>query len=130
LLTPRRNHRPCGCPHAHPFELAEVIRNKHLNPRKACADWYKGKRVCQHCGYLVNLKGHENRSGAAPTPRTPLAEIPNEEEEVGPMVDEENEAPSAVLPPDDEGNQEKFGTDIRIRLEMIGTPKGMKRILA
>jgi len=35
----RRNHRPCSCPHAHPFELAEVIRNRQLNPRKACADW-------------------------------------------------------------------------------------------
>jgi len=35
----RRTHWPCSCPHAHPFKLAEVIRNRHLNPRKACADW-------------------------------------------------------------------------------------------
>jgi len=45
----RRNHRPCSCPHAHPFKLAEVMCNQHLNPRKACADWQKGKRICPKC---------------------------------------------------------------------------------
>jgi hypothetical protein len=66
----RRNHRPYECPYAHPFELAVVIRNRHLNPRKACADWYKGKRVYPHCRYLVNMDGHENQCGAALPPPT------------------------------------------------------------
>jgi len=112
----RRNHRPCECPHAHPFELAEVIRNRHLNPRKACADWYKGKWVCPHCRYLVNMNGHESRCGvtvtiatattatttaadAAPTTRIPWAELRTEEEEVGLMADEENEEPAAAAVP-------------------------------
>ena len=57
----RRNHQPCSCPHAHPFELAEVIRTRHLNPRKACADWQKGKRVCPDCQFLVNMEDHHQR---------------------------------------------------------------------
>jgi hypothetical protein len=116
----RRNHRPCECPHAHPFELAEVIRNRHLNPRKACADWYKGKRVCPHCRYLVNMNGHESRCGitltvgtaaaaaaaaAAPPTRIPQAELRTEEEEAGLMADEEDEAPLAG-PPRHNENQE------------------------
>jgi len=96
--APRRRgpkrHRPCGCPHPHPFELAEVIRNKHLDPRKACADWYRGKRVCPHCEFLVNLEGHQDRCGAR---RAPLAEVKTEEE---------NETPSVALPPNEEENQE------------------------
>jgi len=70
----RRNHRPCSCPHTHPFELAEVIRNQHLNPRKACADWQKGKRVCPECRFLVNMENHHLRCSAA-APRNPLADV-------------------------------------------------------
>jgi len=70
----QRNHRPCSCPHAHPFELAEVIHNQHLNPRKACADWQKGKRVCPECRFLVNIENHHLRSSGA-GPRNPLADV-------------------------------------------------------
>jgi len=57
----RRNHGPCRCPHAHPFELVEVIRNRHLNPCKACTDRQKGKRVCPDCRFLVNMEDHHQR---------------------------------------------------------------------
>jgi len=78
----RRTHRPCSCSHAHPFELAEVFRNRHLNPRKAGADWQKGKRVCPDCRFLVNLEDHHQRCQTT-AQRTPLADItpPQEDQE-------------------------------------------------
>jgi len=81
----RRNHWPCSCPHAHPFELAEVICNRHLNPRKACADWQKGKRVCPECRFLVYMENHHLRSSAT-APQNPLADVtpPQEDQEATP----------------------------------------------
>ena len=70
----RRNHRPYSCHHTHPFELGEVIRNRHLNPRKACADWQKGKWVCPDCRFLVNMENHHLRCSTS-APRNPLADI-------------------------------------------------------
>jgi hypothetical protein len=91
-----RRQQACECNVPHPYELANAIRIKHLNPRKACADWNKGKRVCKACGYLVRLEGHEERCGA----NTSLpAEVKTEEEEVGRMIDEQNEAPPAAAAP-------------------------------
>jgi len=83
----RRNHRACSCPHAHPFELAEVIRNRHINPCKACADWQKGKRVCPDCRFLVNMEDHHQRCHTT-AQRIPLADItpPQEDQEAaGPV---------------------------------------------
>jgi hypothetical protein len=65
--APRRQ-QACECNAPHSYELANAIRTKHLNPRKACADWNRGKRVCKACGYLVRLEGHEERCGANPSP--------------------------------------------------------------
>ena len=45
----RHSHQQCDCPNTHPYELAEVIHVRHRNPRKACTDWQKGKRVCPDC---------------------------------------------------------------------------------
>jgi len=73
----RRNHQQCNCENAHPFELAEVIRNRHLNPRRACTDWQKGKRVCPDCRHLVNITNHQQRCTAAPR-QTPVMDIPPE----------------------------------------------------
>jgi len=82
----RRNHWPCSCPHVHPFELAEVICNRHLNPRKACTDWQKGMRVCPDCRFLVNMENHHLRCSAS-APRNRLADI------TSPQEDQENIAP-------------------------------------
>jgi len=92
----QRNHRPCSRPYPHPFELAEVIRNRHLNPRKACADWQKGKRVCPKCRFLVNMEEH-HQSCQTTAQRTPVADImpaPEEQELPGPI--EENQEPHAA----------------------------------
>ena len=78
----RRNHQQCDCPHAHPYELAEVIRVRHLNPRKACADWHKGKRVCPDCRFLVNMEDHHLRCQTT-AQRTPLADITTPQEDQG-----------------------------------------------
>jgi hypothetical protein len=83
----RRNHQRCDCQHAHPFELAEVIRNRHLNPRKACQDWRRGKRVCHRCRFLVNIENHEDRCQTTGE-RAPLAELPT--------GDQENQEPAAT----------------------------------
>jgi len=82
----RRNYWPCSCPHALPFELAEVIHNQHLNPRKACADWQKGKRVYPECWFLVTMENHHLRCSAA-APRNPLADVtpPQEDQESTPV---------------------------------------------
>jgi len=76
----RQKRQQCDCPHTHPFELAEVIRNRHMNQRKACADWRKGKRVCPRCQYLVNPQGHQERCQTN-AERTPLEEINNQDQE-------------------------------------------------
>jgi hypothetical protein len=88
-----RRQQACECNAPHPHELASAIRTKHLNPRKACADWNKGKRVCKACGYLVRLEGHEERCGAN---ASPPAEVKTEEEE--------NEAPPAAHENEDPEN--------------------------
>jgi len=60
----------------------EVIHNQHLNPRKACADWQKGKRICPECRFLVNMENHHLRCSAAAS-RNPLADVmpPQEDQE-------------------------------------------------
>jgi hypothetical protein len=94
----RHNHQ-CPCENAHPFELAEVIRNRHLNPRRACAAWRKGKRVCPRCRFLVNMEGHENRCQTTTEQRTPLEEIQP------PQENQENEVPAAPPTATDESQQ-------------------------
>ena len=69
-----RNDQMCDCPMPHPDELTEVIRERHLNPIKACMDWHRGKRVCPKCRFLVNMENHHLRCSAAQR-RTPLADI-------------------------------------------------------
>jgi len=82
----RCNHWPCSCPHTHLFELAEVIRNQHLNPRKACADWQKGKRVCPKCWFHVNMENHHLCCSATAL-RNPRADLtpPQEDQEATPV---------------------------------------------
>jgi len=87
----RHTHRPCSRPHAHPFELAEVIRNRHLNPRKACADWQKGKRVCPDCRFLVNMEDHHQRCQTT-AQRTPGPDI------TPPQEDQEAAGPAEGIP--------------------------------
>jgi hypothetical protein len=95
----RRGKQPCGCNNTHPRELANAIRTKHLNPRKACADWNKGKRVCRACGFLVRLEGHKERCGAgAAATRPPPAEVKTEEEEASRMAADQDEAPAGAAP--------------------------------
>jgi hypothetical protein len=92
-----RRQQACECGAPHPAALANAIRIKHLNPRKACADWKKGKRVCRACGFLVRLEGHEGRCGAGATViHPPPAEVKTEEEEASNMVAEQNEIPAAT----------------------------------
>jgi len=93
----RHNHRPCSCPHAHPFELAEVIRNQHLNPHKACADCQKGKRICTKCRFLVNIENHHLRCSAA-APQNPLADVtpPQEDQEAAPTGHAANPASDPI----------------------------------
>jgi len=81
----QRNHRPCSCPHTHPFELAEIIRNQHRNPCKACADWQKGKRVCPEYRFLVNMENNHLRCSFA-APQNPLDNVtpPQEDQEAAP----------------------------------------------
>jgi len=83
--------------HAHPFELAEVIRNRHFNPRKACMGWQKGKRVCPDCRFLVNMENHHLHCSAS-APRNPLADITT------PQEDQENIAPPGEVAANDEAH--------------------------
>jgi hypothetical protein len=101
----RRGKQPCDCNHAHPRELANAIRTKHLNPRKACADWKKGKRVCRACGYLVRMEGHEERCGATVN-HPPPAEVRTEEEEASRMLDEQHETAAAPAAPENENPED------------------------
>jgi len=70
----RRNYQMCDCPMPHPNELAEVIRERHLKPIKACADWHQGKRVCPECQFLVNMENHHLHCSTV-VPHAPLANI-------------------------------------------------------
>ena len=91
----RRKHQPGRCPNAHPFELAEVICNRHLNPREACADWQKGKQVCPDCRFLVNMEDHHQRCHTM-AERILLADITT------PQEDQENTTPLEEATADDE----------------------------
>jgi len=90
---PRRSRRRqatnCDCPLPHPNELLEVTREQRLNPAKACADWYRGKRVCPECWFLVNMQNHHLRCSAA-APRETLADV------TPPQEDQENINPVAM----------------------------------
>jgi len=90
---PRRSHRRratnCNCPLPHPNELLEVTRERRLNPAKACADWYRGTRVCPECRFLVNMENHHLSCSAA-APRETLADI------MPPQEDQENINPTAA----------------------------------
>jgi len=90
---PRQSHRRratnCDCPLPHPNELHEVTRERRLNPVKACVEWYRGKRVCPECRFLVNMKNHHLRCSAA-APRETLADI------TPPQEYQENINPAAV----------------------------------
>jgi hypothetical protein len=61
----QHRNQQCDCGMKHDLELDAIIRAKHLNVRKACRAWGKGKRVCYDCGFLVNLDGHEGRCSTA-----------------------------------------------------------------
>jgi hypothetical protein len=58
-------NQPCDCGTEHDPELDAVIKAKHLNIRKACRAWGRGKCVCDDCGFLVNKDGYEERRSAA-----------------------------------------------------------------
>ena len=95
----RRSPQQCDCPNAHPYELAEAIHVRHLNPRKACADWQKGKQVCPDCRFLVNLNDHR-LSCQSTAQRAPLANITPPQE--APTAAEENPDAESATPPDDQ----------------------------
>ena len=95
----RRSHQQCDCPNAHPYELAEVIRVRHLNPGKAYADWQKGKRVCPDCRFLVNWNDHHLRCQST-AQRAPLADITPPQ--AAPVADKENPNAEGATPPDDQ----------------------------
>jgi hypothetical protein len=62
--SPGENGYPtdhCYCGEQHPAELDEVIRTRRLNPRKACRRCQQGRRICQQCGFFVNLTEHSLR---------------------------------------------------------------------
>jgi len=108
----RRNHQQCDCPNVHPYELAEVIRLRHRNPRKACADWQKGKRVCPDCRFLVNLNNHHLRCQST-AQRVPLTDITPQSENPEPAAPaEENHDAEAAVALDDQ---------IRLLAEIITT---------
>ena len=105
----RRSHQQCDCPNAHPYELAEVIRVRYLNPRKAYTDWQKGKRVCPGCRFLVNLNDHHLRCQST-AQRAPLADITPPQE--APAAAKENPDAEVATPQDDQ---------IRLLVEIITT---------
>jgi hypothetical protein len=61
----QRLNQSCNCRMEYDPELDAVIKVKHLNVRKACRAWGRGKRVYYDCGFLVNKDGHEERCSAA-----------------------------------------------------------------
>ena len=70
-------------------------------------DWYRGKRVCPECRFLVNMENHQLHCSAI-APRVPLADItPPQEAPV-----EENPDAEAAAPPDNQ---------IRLLAEIITT---------
>jgi hypothetical protein len=79
MVTASQNQQHCNqhcdCGMMHDPELDAVIRAKHLNVRKACRAWGKGKRVCYDCGFLVNLDGHEERCSVANQTRSSPPDI-------------------------------------------------------
>ena len=60
----RTVQRGCGCTTQHDPALVDAIITRQLNPKKACTDWKKGKRLCEDCNFLVCLEGHQERCGA------------------------------------------------------------------
>jgi len=80
------NRQMCDYPMPHPHVLVKVTWERHLDPIKGCADWYRGKRVCTECQFLVNVENHHLRCSAA-APRAPLADItpPQEDQEAAPV---------------------------------------------
>ena len=85
----RRQATNCDCPLPHPNELLEVTRERHLNPAKAYADWYRGKRICPECQFLVNMENHHPRCSTT-APRETLVDIRP------PQEDQENINPAAT----------------------------------
>jgi hypothetical protein len=106
----RRYHQRCDCQNAHPFELAEVIRNRHLNPQKACQDWRRGKHLCHRCRFLVNTENHKARCQTTGE-RALLAELPTE--------DQENQEPAATTATGTEAATTAAAAEAREALDTI-----------
>jgi len=129
----RRTHQQCDCPHAHPYELAEVIRIRHLNPRKACADWQKGKRVCPDCRFLVNLDDHHQPCQTT-AHRAPLADItPQEDPET--VGETENPRPDTTAHASHQDEQIRLLGEIATTIHQTVTQEarhnhGIQRLLA
>jgi len=76
----------------------EVIHIRHLNPRKTCVDWQKGKRVSPNCQVLVNLDKHHQRCQTT-AQRALLADItPPLQENTEPTGESENPGPDVAVP--------------------------------
>ena len=77
-----RCRRPqiCDCPLSHPEELLQITHEQCLNPRKVCAAWYKRKRICPDCRFLVQMENHHLRCSVAP-----LADIAPPQQEAIPI---------------------------------------------
>jgi len=82
---------------------------RHLNPRKACADWQKEKQVYPDCQFLVNLNDHHLRCQST-VQRAPTADIAPPQE--APVAAKENPDADAATPTDDQ---------IRLLAEIITT---------
>jgi hypothetical protein len=106
----RYNHQCYDCQNAHLFELAEVIRTRHLKPRKACQDWRRGKHVCPRCQFLVNTENHEARCQTT-REQAPLAELPTE--------DQENQEPTATAATGTEATTTATAAEAREALDTI-----------
>jgi len=99
LQTKDNNYYPCisrhhcpqiyDCPLSYPEELLQITREQCLNPRKACAAWHKGKRVCTDCRFLVQMENHHLHYSAVP-----LADIAPPQQEAAPI--EHAPEPSAM----------------------------------
>ena len=94
----RKGTNECNCGRTHDPELEAVIRKKHLDVRKACRAWQRGKRVCYDCGFLVNMDGHEARCGATGPARSSTTPAPTPDEPT-PVPEKDQQHPNGEQPP-------------------------------
>jgi hypothetical protein len=108
----------CYCGETHPPELDEVIRTQRLNPRKACRCWQQGRRICHHCGFLVNLTEHSLR--CSNPDRIPISPYDNDIRQTTPI--DNQPAPSKGL-----GHHHTEKNDVPQRVQREQTPPSISQ---